>query len=149
MLITHLLTNILNQKAILLTKNMRHGSHKLYLAIIIFSFYSFISYADVIEGHSVKIQILDKITAKINNIEVDVNDTYEFGTLKIEIYACYKRPPEEIPEDFILLRIYDILNGNKPEKIYQGWMISSSPSATPFEHPIYDLWIKQCKIYKD
>ena len=90
-------------------------------------------------------KILDKITAQIKTIEINVNDTYEYSTLKIEIYACYKRPPEEIPEDFVLIRIFDILNNNY-EKIFQGWMISSSPSASPFEHPIYDVWLKECKI---
>ena len=38
---------------------------------------------------------------------------------------------------------------NEPEKIFQGWMISSSPAATPFEHPIYDVWLKECKIDTD
>ena len=28
-------------------------------------------------------------------------------------------------------------------------MISSSPAATPLEHPIYDLWLKDCKIKTD
>ena len=32
------------------------------------------------------------------------------------------------------------------EIIYQGWMISSSPTLTPFEHPTYDVWVKDCKI---
>ena len=127
---------------------MKHGNHKLFVFIISFFFYSVISYAEEIKGNSVSLQILDKITAKKNNIEINVNDIYEFETLKIEIYSCFKRPPEEIPEDFVLLKIYDILNKERPKKIYQGWMISSSPSVTPFEHPIYDLWVKECKIDK-
>ena len=128
---------------------MRHGNHKLLFSIILFFFYSFGLYGDSIEGNSVKLQILDKITAQIKTIEINVNDTYEYSTLKIEIYACYKRPPEEIPEDFVLLRIFDTLEKKYSDKIFQGWMISSSPSATPFEHPIYDVWIKECKINKD
>ena len=124
---------------------MKHGSHKLFLYLILF-FYSFDSFADLIEGQRVNLQILDKITSKIKTIEIDVNDTYIFGTLKIEIYACYKRPPEEVPEDFILLKIFDTLQDNNLERIYQGWMISSSPASTPFEHPIYDVWVKECKI---
>ncbi len=75
-----------------------------------------------------------------------MNDTYNFGTLKIEIYACYKRPPEEIPEDFILLKIFDTLQDSNLERVYQGWMISSSPATTPFEHPIYDVWMKECRV---
>ncbi len=124
---------------------MRNGIHKSLL--IIFSlFFSFNIFAEPIEGYAVNLQILDKITSQIKTIEVNVNDTYNFGTLKIEIYACYKRPPDEIPEDFILLIIFDTLLDNNLEKIYQGWMISSSPAATPFEHPIYDVWVKECII---
>jgi len=128
---------------------MRHGNHRLLFSIIFSFFYSFALYGDSIEGHSVKLQILDKITAQIETIEINVNDTYEYGSLRIEIYACYKRPPEEIPEDFVLLKIFDILKKNYSDKVFQGWMISSSPSATPFEHPIYDVWINECKISKD
>ena len=128
---------------------MRHGNHKLLFSIILFFFYSFGLYGNSIEGNSVKLQILDKITAQIKTIEINVNDTYEYSTLKIEIYACYKRPPEEIPEDFVLLRIFDTLEKKYSDKVFQGWMISSSPSATPFEHPIYDVWVKECKINKD
>ena len=123
---------------------MKHGSHKLFFCLI-FIFYSFCSFADLVEGGSVKLQILDKITAQIENIDILVNNTRKHGSLKIEIYACYKHPPEEIPEDFVLIRIFDILNNNS-EKIFQGWMISSSPSASPFEHPIYDVWLKECII---
>jgi len=125
---------------------MRHGNLRLLLLIIFLFFYSFNSYGDPIEGYSVKLKVLDKITSQINTIKINVNDTHEYGTLKIEIYACYKRPPEEIPEDFVLLKIFDTLNENNLEKVYQGWMISSSPAATPFEHPIYDVWVMECKI---
>ena len=128
---------------------MRHGNHKLLFSIILFFFYSFSLYGNSIEGNSVKLQILDKITAQIKTIEMNVNDTYEYSTLIIEIYACYKRPPEEIPEDFVLLRIFDTLEKKYSDKVFQGWMISSSPSATPFEHPIYDVWVKECKINND
>ena len=123
---------------------MRDGILK--LLIIIFLFLSPNVFAEPIEGYAVNLQILDKITSQIKTIEINVNDTYNFGTLKIEIYACYQRPPEEIPEDFILLKIFDTLQDNNLERIYQGWMISSSPATTPFEHPIYDVWVKECKI---
>ena len=128
---------------------MRHGNHRLLFSIIFSFFYSFALYGDSIEGHSIKLQILDKITAQIETIEINVNDAYEYGSLRIEIHACYKRPPEEIPEDFVLLRIFDTLEKKYSDKVFQGWMISSSPSATPFEHPIYDVWVNECNINKD
>ena len=123
---------------------MRHGS----LRIIIFSLFFFLNFANLyaspIEGKGVNLQILDKITSEISNIFIKVNDYYQHETLKIEIHACYKRPPEEVPEDFVLLRIFDIDNNYNSNKIFQGWMISSSPSASPLDHPIYDLWVEDC-----
>ena len=124
------------------------GVHKLIITSVFF-FLSLALNAEPIEGILVEIQILDKITAKVKTLEVEVNNSIKFESLNIEIYACYKRPPEEIPENFVLLRIYDEMSLEGIELIYQGWMISSSPATTPLEHPIYDLWLKDCKINKD
>ena len=81
----------------------------------------------------------------LNKSGVNVNSIIDWDSLNIQIYACYSTPPEEIPEDYILLEVKDTLSAKK-EYIYRGWMISSSPDVTPLEHPIYDLWIKDCKI---
>lgn len=127
---------------------MNPGNLKLKF-VIIFFFLSLSLNAEPIEGYIVEIQILDKITAKVENIQIKVNDSFKFGTLSIEIYACYKNPPEKIPENFVLLKIYDKVKQKIEKLIYQGWMISSSPSTTPMEHPVYDLWLKDCNIDSD
>ena len=146
--ITQILT--LYQNLIMKTQlkvTMSLGVHR-FLLLLLLLFFSFSIKSEPIAGQTVVLQILDKITAKVKSLEVDVNDKVIFESLNIEIYACHTNPPEEIPEDFVLLKIYDILDKERPKKIYQGWMISSSPSVTPFEHPIYDLWVKECKIDK-
>ena len=128
--------------------NMIPGVHKIKI-IFLFFFFSLALQAEPIEGIVAEIQILDKITAKVITLKVEVNDSIQFESLNIEIYACYKKPPEEIPEDLVLLRIYDEMSETGKELVYQGWMISSSPATTPLEHPIYDLWLKDCKIEND
>ena len=118
--------------------------------ILLFTFLIFNnSYSESLKGNAVAIQILDKITSRLENIEITVGETIRFGSLEIEIFQCIKRPPEEVPEDFVLMRINDEISSDKFERIFQGWMISSSPAVTPFEHPTYDVWIKDCKIDKD
>ena len=128
--------------------NMNPGSLKSLLIFLLFIFISpsSILHSEPLEGVLVEIQILDKITARVQTLEIKVNDANSFESLNIEIFACYKNPPEEIPEDFVLLRIYDNLSEVENKLIYQGWMISSSPAVTPLEHPIYDLWLKNCKV---
>ena len=125
---------------------MKLGFHKL---IIIFTLLTFAVKSEPVEGYLVNIQVLDKITAKVENVNIKVNSFYQYDTIKIYIYACYTNPPEEIPEDFVLLRIYDDISRNENNLLYQGWMISSSPASTPLQHPIYDLWLKDCKVNND
>ena len=103
-------------------------------------------YSQPINGKLVSLQILDKVTSRLENIEVKVGEYIIFDSLQIEIIMCKKRPPEEIPENFVLMRINDKISNENLKKVFQGWMISSSPSVTPFEHPIYDIWVKDCKI---
>ena len=128
--------------------NMSLGLLKL-IKILLILFLSFSVKANPIEGIKVELKILNKIAAKVKNIEINVNDSFIHETLDIKIYACYKNPPEDIPEDFVLLKIKDNSDFTNSELIYQGWMISSSPVVTPFEHPIYDLWLVNCRTEID
>ena len=125
--------------------NMNLGVRNFFFIILIF-FHSSSVISKTIEGDLAKIQILDKITAKVNTFDIKVDTYFKFQTIEIQIYACHKKPPEEIPENFVLLKIYDSSDEEKVELIYQGWMISSSPSTTPLEHPIYDVWLQDCLI---
>ena len=102
--------------------------------------------AEPIDGNLVSLHGLDKVTSRVEIIEIKVGEMVEFGSLQIEIFLCKKRPPEEVPEDFVLLRIYDEIRPENIETVFQGWMISSSPTVAPFEHPTYDVWVKDCKI---
>ena len=124
--------------------NMNLGALK---SLFFFLFISFSPplFSQYIENKKAEIKILDKITTKVETFEIKVNDSINFNSLFIEIFACYKFPPEDIPENFVLLKIYDKIINSEDQAIYQGWMISSSPSTTPLEHPIYDLWLVECK----
>ena len=124
------------------------GVLRFLLTFIIISF-CFSLHCEPIEAGLAEIQILDKITAKVKTYEILNNKNLRVGSLNIEVYACFTSTPEEIPEDYVLIRIYDEMNIEEDQLIYQGWMISSSPASTPLEHPIYDLWLKDCKMETD
>ena len=90
-----------------------------------------------------KFRLLDKISNKLTDKTISVNNSDEIETLSVEVYACFTEPPTEISEDYVLVDIVDNFKGlNK--NFYRGWMISSSPEVTPLEHPIYDLWLLGC-----
>ena len=119
---------------------MNLGLRKFLFLIILFSSSGF---AEPIKKQSATLKLLDKTSNKVLEKNVKVNSSISLGSLDIKIYSCYSSPPDEVPENYILLEVIDKLNDEK-EYIYRGWMISSSPDITPLEHPIYDLWLVGC-----
>ena len=91
------------------------------------------------------LQGLDKITARISTFEAPVNQTAQFGSLEITVRRCHKTPPEEPPESAAFMEIVD----NRPDSpsvvLFSGWMFASSPALSALEHPVYDVWVIDCK----
>ncbi len=100
-------------------------------------------YGETIEKKYASIKLLNKTTNKVLKQDILVNSKVKWETLMIEVLYCASTPPTEIPEDYVLLDIYDLINEEKIN-IYKGWMISSSPDVTPLENPVYDLWLVGC-----
>ena len=91
------------------------------------------------------LRALDKITARITEIEVPVGDMVTFGTLEVTVRYCRTRPPEEPPETFAYLEIMDKGRREVAEQVFSGWMLASSPALHALEHPVYDVWVINCK----
>ena len=99
--------------------------------------------AETIEKKYASFKLLNKTTNKVTTKDILVNSKISWETLNIEVLYCGSTPPTEIPEDYVLIDVYDTIN-NESNNIYKGWMISSSPDVTPLENPIYDLWLVDC-----
>ena len=99
--------------------------------------------AETIEKKYASFKLLNKTTNKVSTKDILVSSKISWETLNIEVLYCGSTPPTEIPEDYVLLDVYDTIN-NENINIYKGWMISSSPDVTPLENPIYDLWLVDC-----
>ena len=99
--------------------------------------------AETIEKKYASFKLLNKSTNKVSTKNILVSSKISWETLNIEVLYCGSTPPTEIPEDYVLIDVYDTIN-NENINFYKGWMISSSPDVTPLENPIYDLWLVDC-----
>jgi hypothetical protein len=102
--------------------------------------------AAAIEASVVVLQGLDKVTARTDTFEVPVGSAHRFGTLEITVHHCWKAPPEQPPENKAFLEIVDIRPDRAPNTVFTGWMFSSSPALNALEHPVYDVWVKNCRV---
>ena len=91
------------------------------------------------------LQGLDKVTARVSTIEAPVGHPVRFGTLEIVARTCDKRPPEETPESAAFLDIREMRPGEPAVSLFRGWMFASSPALSAMEHPVYDVWVLDCK----
>jgi hypothetical protein len=88
---------------------------------------------------------LDKITGRIISFEVGIDETVQFGSLQITPRVCYNRPPTEAPRTDAFAEVDEVEADKSLKRIFAGWMFADSPGLHGIEHPVYDIWLTQCK----
>lgn len=88
---------------------------------------------------------LDKITGRIIKFDVDIGETVQFGALRVKPDACYTRPSTEAANTDAFVEVDEITLQNEVKRIFSGWMFAASPGLHGVEHPIYDIWLTDCK----
>lgn len=108
-----------------------------------------LAHAENLVGDRVVLRALDKVTATTEDFTVKVGEDLHYGSLDIKVKHCEKKPPEEPPEIYAFLQIFDARTDGKGEnveekKLFSGWMFASSPALSALEHPVYDVWVLDC-----
>ena len=131
-----------------LKKNILVGkknSFFLYFLIFFFLFTSILYSKSELEGSFTEIKILDKISSKNTSLKLENGQLLKFKDLSIQSLKCKNSEFDDNPEITAYIQVRDLSNQNNDEVfVFNGWMFSSSPSITPFDHPIYDVWLVKC-----
>ena len=88
---------------------------------------------------------LDKVTGRISHLEIPINETVQFGALKVTPRVCNTRPPTEAPHTSSFVEVDEIKLNGEIERIFTGWMFADSPGLHAVEHPVFDVWLTNCK----
>jgi hypothetical protein len=99
------------------------------------------------DGTLAVMQGLDKVTARVTPIEARVGAApVRYGTLEIAVRRCQRNRPDERPERAAYVEIDDVDPATKAKKrVYAGWLFAASPSLAALEHPVYDVWLVDCR----
>jgi hypothetical protein len=101
------------------------------------------------------LQTLDKLTARTNTVTITVGQPTAVGPIFIDVKTCQKTPPSELPESAAFLQVWEAKPKSKAKNakpdtaeesqwVFSGWMFASSPALSAMNHPVYDVWIKDC-----
>ncbi len=132
-----------------LKKNTLVGKNNLKLIYFVFLFY-FCSLINSnsksnLEGTFTDIKILDKISSKNTLLKLKNGELTNFKDLTIKSLKCKNSEFDDNPEITAYIQVQDLTSkSNDIVYVFNGWMFSSSPSITPFDHPVYDVWLVSC-----
>ena len=92
---------------------------------------------------------IDKITGRITNFDVYIGETVQFGALQVTPKVCYSRDDTEAQKVTSFVEVDEITLDRKIRRIFTGWMFADSPGLNAVEHPVYDVWLTECKTKSD
>lgn len=89
---------------------------------------------------------------KRNNVSQDISlkpgEAREIGPVIIRLSACERTAPWELPQETGAFVQVDIRERGKQQhtRVFSGWLFRESPSLNVIEHPVYDVWVKDCTM---
>ena len=92
-----------------------------------------------------ELSVLDKVSSKNTNIKIRIGEEFSFQNLNIKVLKCYNSEFDDDPEVIAYMQVKDTTMNNKDSVfVFNDWTFASSPSIRPFDHPVYDVWLKKC-----
>lgn len=93
---------------------------------------------------------------KRNNLTQDVvlksGEARRIGNVVLKLATCERAPPWEQPAStgaFVQVFVEERAQADQPlawRKVFSGWLFRESPSLNVVEHPVYDVWVKDCAM---
>lgn len=98
------------------------------------------------------IGVLNKRNNLTQDLEMRPGETRRLGNLIVRLSACERTAPWEVPPEtgaFAQVLVFERADGQSQpgwRQVFSGWLFKNSPSLNVVEHPIYDVWVKDCAM---
>ena len=92
--------------------------------------------------------LLNKRNNSSQDIELSPGESRRIGDIVIRLQACERTAPWELQREtgaFVQVLVQD-RGFDDFRSIFSGWLFKNSPSLNVVEHPVYDVWVKDCAM---
>ncbi|GGC34511.1 hypothetical protein GCM10011371_22310 [Novosphingobium marinum] len=109
-------------------------------------------YGTPVEERVATLGLLNKRNNLTQDIEIKVGETRRLGNVVVKLANCERTLPWERPEEegaFVQVFVQELTGNGREQawrKVFSGWLFKNSPSLNVVEHPIYDVWVKNCAM---
>ncbi|MBC7477412.1 MAG: DUF2155 domain-containing protein [Pseudorhodobacter sp.] len=99
--------------------------------------------ADILPATGAQLRVLDKMTGVVADYDLAVGQSKSQGRLTVQLDEC--RYPSDLPTGEAYAHL-TILDSDRAEPAFKGWMVASSPALSALDHPRYDVWVLRCDV---
>lgn len=105
-----------------------------------------------VKDRSATIGLLNKRNNLQQDLTLKTGEARRVGNVVVKLLTCERTLPWESPEEtgaFVQVFVEERANADEPLKwrtVFSGWLFKNSPSLNVVEHPVYDVWVKDCAM---
>lgn len=109
-------------------------------------------YGTPVKDRVAKLGLLNKRNNLTQDIVLKTGEARRIGNVIVRLATCEKTLPWENPPEtgaFAQVFVHERVRANaQPEwrQVFSGWLFRNSPSINVVEHPVYDVWVKDCAM---
>ena len=91
-----------------------------------------------------KLVTINKITAKSRELTIEIGKSAYFDNIELKLHKCWKSSDPYIKNNQILVTVLENKFDEDQKLVFEGWLISSEPALSTFEHPVYEVMATDC-----
>lgn len=109
-------------------------------------------YGTPVKDRVATLGLLNKRNNLVQDLVMKTGETRRIGNVIVKLANCERTLPWEDPPEvgaFVQVWVEERENTSKPlawHKDFSGWLFKNSPSLNVVEHPVYDVWVKDCAM---
>jgi hypothetical protein len=98
------------------------------------------------------IGLLNKRNNLTRDLKLRPGEARRVDNVIVKLAACERTAPWEDPPEtgaFVQVFVEDYTGANRSlawQKVFSGWLFKNAPSLNVVEHPVYDVWVKDCAM---
>ena len=102
-----------------------------------------------LEERVATIGVLNKRNNVSQEIELSPGEQRRVGDVVVRLRSCERTAPWELPQEtgaFVQVLVRQRGSEDVFDRVFSGWLFLNSPSLNVVEHPIYDVFVKDCAM---
>jgi hypothetical protein len=109
-------------------------------------------YGTPVKDRVATIGLLNKRNNLTQDLVMKPGESRRVGNVVVRLASCERTLPWESPAEtgaFVQVFSEERAGADQPlqwRKVFSGWLFKNSPSLNVVEHPVYDVWVKDCAM---